>query len=64
MEREARLIRRRVRARRDGLDDVLEGAAVIVDVTNSPSFEDSAVLEFFGASTRNHQEGHHVRYDV
>jgi pimeloyl-ACP methyl ester carboxylesterase len=40
----------------DGLDDVLEGAAVVVDVTNSPSFEDAAVLEFFGASTRNHQK--------
>jgi uncharacterized protein YbjT (DUF2867 family) len=37
----------------DGLDEVLEGAAVVVDVTNSPSFEDDAVLEFFTASTRN-----------
>jgi hypothetical protein len=27
-----------------------------LDVTNSSSFEDAAVLEFFGASTRNHQE--------
>jgi pimeloyl-ACP methyl ester carboxylesterase len=30
-------------------------AQLVVDVTNSPSFEDAAVLEFFGASTRNHQ---------
>jgi uncharacterized protein YbjT (DUF2867 family) len=36
-----------------GLDEVLEGAEVVVDVTNSPSFEDRAVLEFFDTSTRN-----------
>jgi uncharacterized protein YbjT (DUF2867 family) len=32
---------------------VLEGASVVVDVTNSPSWEDAAVLEFFTTSTRN-----------
>jgi uncharacterized protein YbjT (DUF2867 family) len=37
----------------DGLDEVLEGADVVVDVTNSPSFEDAAALEFFTTSTRN-----------
>jgi uncharacterized protein YbjT (DUF2867 family) len=37
----------------EGLDDALKGAAVVVDVTNSPSFEDAAVLKFFETSTRN-----------
>ena len=37
----------------DGLAEVLKGAAVLVDVTNSPSFEDGAVMEFFETSTRN-----------
>lgn len=37
----------------EGLDEVLEGATAVVDVTNSPSFEDAAVLEFFTTSTRN-----------
>ena len=37
----------------EGLADVLEGAAVVIDVTNSPSFEDAAVMEFFETSTRN-----------
>ena len=36
-----------------GLADVLEGAAVLVDVSNSPSFEEKAVMEFFTTSTRN-----------
>lgn len=36
-----------------GLDDVLQGASVVVDVSNSPSFEDEAVLKFFQTSTRN-----------
>jgi hypothetical protein len=30
-----------------------EGAAVVVDVTNSPSFEDAAVMKFFTTSTHN-----------
>jgi hypothetical protein len=37
----------------EGLIEALTGAQVIVDVTNSPSFEDKAVLEFFKTSTRN-----------
>jgi len=37
----------------EGLDEVLEGAEVVVDVTNSPSFEDKAVMEFFETSGRN-----------
>jgi len=36
-----------------GLPEVLVGASVVVDVSNSPSFEDAAVLTFFEASTRN-----------
>ena len=37
----------------EGLSEALAGADVVVDVTNSPSFEDKAVLEFFETSTRN-----------
>src|SRR4051812_27770751 len=37
----------------EGLPEVLEGADVVVDVSNSPSFEDAAVLEFFQRSTGN-----------
>jgi uncharacterized protein YbjT (DUF2867 family) len=37
----------------EGLAEVLEGAAVVVDASNSPSFEDAAVLEFFETSTRH-----------
>lgn len=37
----------------EGLDEVLAGAQVVVDVTNSPSFEDQAVLAFFETSGRN-----------
>ena len=37
----------------EGLADVLQGASVVVDVSNSPSFEDTAVMEFFTTSTRN-----------
>jgi uncharacterized protein YbjT (DUF2867 family) len=36
-----------------GLAEVLKGAAVVVDVSNSPSFEDAAVLNFFRTSTTN-----------
>ncbi len=36
-----------------GLADVLRGAAVVVDVSNSPSFEEKAVMDFFTTSTRN-----------
>jgi uncharacterized protein YbjT (DUF2867 family) len=37
----------------EGLAEALAGAEVVVDVTNSPSFEDKAVLEFFETSGRN-----------
>lgn len=37
----------------EGLADVLKNAAVVVDVSNSPSFEDNAVMEFFRTSTTN-----------
>jgi len=37
----------------EGLAAALAGARAVVDVTNSPSWEDKAVLEFFETSTRN-----------
>ena len=37
----------------EGLAGALAGARVVVDVSNSPSFEDAAVLKFFETSTRN-----------
>ncbi|ASW08616.1 SDR family oxidoreductase [Rhizobium sp. 11515TR] len=37
----------------EGLAEVLAGAQVVVDVANSPSFEDKAVMEFFQTSGRN-----------
>src|SRR5512132_1121884 len=37
----------------EGLTEALTGAQAVVDVTNSPSFEDQPVLEFFETSTRN-----------
>ncbi|MGH8950350.1 MAG: SDR family oxidoreductase [Acidimicrobiia bacterium] len=55
----------------DGLPEAMEGADVVIDVSNSPSFEDAAVLEFFETSTRNllaaEEEagvGHHVALSV
>src|SRR5215469_6746245 len=36
-----------------GLKEAVAGAAVVIDLTNSPSFEDRAVLEFFETSGRN-----------
>ena len=36
-----------------GLNEALKGAAVVVDVSNSPSFEDKAVMDFFSRSTTN-----------
>jgi uncharacterized protein YbjT (DUF2867 family) len=54
-----------------GLAAALTGAQVVVDVTNSPSWEDNAVLEFFKTSTRNLLAaeaaagvGHHVALSV
>src|SRR6185437_17000955 len=37
----------------EGLKEALAGAAAVVDLANSPSFEDKAVMDFFGTS-----EGH------
>jgi uncharacterized protein YbjT (DUF2867 family) len=37
----------------EGLDQALAGADVVIDVANSPSFEDQAVLDFFETSGRN-----------
>jgi len=37
----------------EGLEEALEGASVVVDVSNSPSFEDRAVMDFFHTSTSN-----------
>jgi uncharacterized protein YbjT (DUF2867 family) len=55
----------------EGLDEVLAGAVVVVDVSNSPSFEDAAVLDFFETSTSNVLEaekragaGHHVALSI
>jgi len=55
----------------EGLATALAGADVVVDVTNSPSFEDKAVLEFFDKSTRHLLAaeaaagvGHHVALSV
>jgi uncharacterized protein YbjT (DUF2867 family) len=55
----------------EGLADVLKGASVVVDVSNSPSFEGPAALTFFETSTRNLLAaeakagvGHHVALSV
>ena len=37
----------------EGLAEAFNGAEVVVDLTNSPSFEDEAVMNFFDNSTRN-----------
>jgi uncharacterized protein YbjT (DUF2867 family) len=37
----------------EGLAEVLTGAGVVVDVANSPSFDDDPVMEFFTTSTTN-----------
>jgi len=37
----------------EGLEAVLAGTQVVIDLANSPSFEDKAVLEFFETSGRN-----------
>jgi uncharacterized protein YbjT (DUF2867 family) len=37
----------------EGLKEVMAGAQVVIDLANSPSFEDQAVLEFFETSRRN-----------
>jgi len=55
----------------EGLAEVLKGAQVVVDVSNSPSFEDEAVMNFFQTSTRNLLSyeaaagvGHHVALSI
>jgi len=55
----------------EGLAEALRGASAVVDVSNSPSFEDAAVLKFFETSTRNLLAaeadagvGHHVALSV
>jgi uncharacterized protein YbjT (DUF2867 family) len=55
----------------EGLAEVLDSAAVVVDVSNSPSFEDAAALKFFETSTGNLVDaeaaagvGHHVALSV
>src|SRR5262249_45393230 len=55
----------------EGLEEVLDGASVVVDVSNSPSWEDAAVMKFFDTSTRNllnyeaaEGVGHHVALSV
>ena len=55
----------------EGLAEVLKGASVVVDVSNSPSWDDAAVLNFFETSTRNLLNyeaaagvGHHVALSV
>jgi uncharacterized protein YbjT (DUF2867 family) len=55
----------------EGLAEVLKGASVVVDVSNSSSWEDAAVMKFFETSTRNlltyeaaAKVGHHVALSV
>jgi uncharacterized protein YbjT (DUF2867 family) len=55
----------------EGLPEALAGASAVVDVTNSPSWDDAAVLDFFDRSTRNLLAaesaagvGHHVALSV
>jgi uncharacterized protein YbjT (DUF2867 family) len=55
----------------EGLAEALHGARVVVDVSNSPSFEDRAVMDFFRTSTTNLLKaeaeagaGHHVALSV
>src|ERR1044071_7160130 len=51
----------------EGLAEVLEGASVVVDVSNSPSFADDAVMEFFTKSTGNllkYEEAAGVKHHV
>jgi uncharacterized protein YbjT (DUF2867 family) len=55
----------------EGLGEALEGAAVVVDVSNAPSWEDAAVMDFFTTSTSNVLAaeaaagvGHHVALSV
>jgi len=56
---------------REGLAEALSDATIVVDVANSPSFEDEAVLKFFETASRNLLAaeaaagvGHHVALSV
>jgi uncharacterized protein YbjT (DUF2867 family) len=55
----------------EGLPEALDGASAVVDVSNSPSFEEEAFRAFFGTSTRNLLAaeatagvGHHVALSI
>jgi uncharacterized protein YbjT (DUF2867 family) len=55
----------------EGLTEALAGAQVVVDLANSPSWEDKAVLEFFQTSGRNLLAaeapagvGHHIALSI
>jgi uncharacterized protein YbjT (DUF2867 family) len=51
----------------EGLAEAMKGALVVVDVSNAPSWEDSAVLNFFETSTRNllsHEAAANVKHHV
>src|SRR5690348_3866983 len=55
----------------EGLEGAVAGARVVIDLANSPSFEDEAVLEFFRTSGRNLLAaetaagvGHHVALSI
>src|SRR3954469_16445333 len=55
----------------EGLQEAVAGAQVVIDLANSPSFEDRAVLEFFETSGRNLLAaetatgvGHHVALSI
>ena len=55
----------------EGLFEALEGAVVVVDVSNAPSFDEAVVMEFFTTSTHNLLNaeaaagvGHHVALSV
>ena len=55
----------------EGLAEALKGASVVVDVSNAPSWEDTAVMNFFETATRNLLSyeaaggvGHHVALSV
>jgi uncharacterized protein YbjT (DUF2867 family) len=55
----------------EGLDEAMKRASVVVDVSNAPSWEDAAVMNFFETATRNLLSyeaaagvGHHVALSV
>ncbi|HKW66623.1 MAG TPA: SDR family oxidoreductase, partial [Terriglobales bacterium] len=55
----------------EGVAEALKGASVVVDVSDSPAWDDAAVLKFFETSTRNQLKyeaeagvGHHVALSV